>query len=58
MFKYIIATLQILGIDKDSLVEAITYKLYVVNYLNTNVLVKIDIILSKRIDILLLNKIL
>ena len=59
MSKYVITTLQILGTDKDSLVEAIiTYKLHVVNCLDTNILVRTDIILPKKIDILLLDKIL
>jgi len=59
MSKYVIATLQILGTDKDSLVEAvITCELYVVNCLDTNILVRTDIILPKKIDILLLDKIL
>jgi len=59
MSKYVITTLRILGKDKDSLVEAvITYKLHVVNHLDTNILVGTDIILPKKIDILLLDKIL
>jgi hypothetical protein len=59
MSKYVIATLRILGTNKNGLVEAvITYKLYVVNRLDTNILVGTDIILPKKIDILLLDKIL
>jgi len=57
--KYVIATLQVLGKDKDSLVEAvITCELYVVNHLDTNILVGTDVMLPKKIDILLLDKIL
>jgi len=59
MSEYVIATLQISGTDKDSLVEAvITCKLHVVNYLDTNILVGTDVMLPKKIDILLLDKIL
>lgn len=57
--EYVIATLQILGTDKDSLVEAvITCELYVVDRLDTNILVGTDVILPEKIDILLLDKIL
>jgi len=55
----VIATLQVLGKDKDGLVEAvITCKLYVVNHLDANILVGTDVILPKKIDILLSDKIL
>jgi hypothetical protein len=57
--EYVIATLQILGTDKDGLVEAvITCKLHVVNCLDANILVGTDVMLLKKIDILLLDKIL
>jgi hypothetical protein len=59
MSKYVITTLRILGTNKDSLVEAvITYKLYIVNRLDANILVKTDVMLPKKINILLLDKIL
>ena len=59
MSEYVIATLQISGTDKDSLVEAvITCKLHVVNRLDANVLVRTDDMLPKKINILLLDKIL
>jgi len=59
MSKYVIATLRISGTDKDSLVKAIiTCELYVVNRLDANILVRTNIILPKKIDILLLDKIL
>ena len=57
MLEYIISTIRILAKDKDSLVEAvITYKLYIINKLNTNILIGTNIILSKKIDMLLLRK--
>jgi hypothetical protein len=59
MSKYVITTLRILGTDKDGLVEAvIACELYVVNCLDANILVGTDIMLPKKIDILLLDKIL
>jgi hypothetical protein len=59
MSKYVIATLRILRTNKDSLVEAvITYELHIVNRLDTNILVGTDIMLPKKINILLLDKIL
>ena len=57
MSKYIVATLQILSKDKDSLAKAIiTYKVYIVNKLKANILIRNDIIISKKINILLLKK--
>jgi len=55
----VIATLQVLGKDKDGLVEAvITCKLYVVDHLDANILVGTDVMLPEKIDILLSDKIL
>jgi len=59
MSKYVIVTLQILGTDKDSLVEAvITCKLHIVDCLDANILVRTDVMLPEKINILLLDKIL
>ena len=57
--EYIIATLRILGKDKDGPTEAvITYELHIVDHLDANILVRTDVILPKKMDILLLDKIL
>ena len=57
--EYVIATLRVLGKDKDGLVEAvITCELYVVDHLDANILVGTDGMLPEKIDILLSDKIL
>ena len=57
MSKYVVATLQILSKDIDSLAKAIiTCEVYIVNKLKANMLIGNDIIISKKIDILLLRK--
>ena len=55
--KYVITTLQILRKDKDGPIEAIiTCKLHIVDNLDAKILIGTDIILPKKMDILLLDK--
>ena len=57
LVDYVIATLRIPRKDKDSLVEAvIIYELYIVDHLDTNILIRTDVMLPKKMNILLLNK--
>ena len=55
--EYVIATLRILGKDKDGPVEAvITRELHIVDHLDANILIGTDVMLPEKMDILLSNK--
>ena len=55
--KYVITTLQIQGKDKDGPAEAvITRKLHIVDHLDANMLIGTDVMLPKKMDILLLDR--
>jgi hypothetical protein len=57
--EYVIATLQILGTDKDGSAEAvITRELHIVDHLDANILIGTDVMLPKKMDILLSDRIL
>ena len=57
--EYVIATLRILGKDKDGLVEAvIAWELHIVDHLYANILIGTNVMLPERMDILLSEKIL
>ena len=57
--EYVIATLRIPRKDKDGPAEAIiTRELHIVDHLDANILVGTDVILPKKMDILLSDKIL